>query len=507
MPSRLKYNRKYVTSSVLAGTIFIALLAISLGLSHFRLSHQLTEFAKTVETEYQKRLVAAKTQMVAVRKVLRQEQVTQCSQETIELLKNKLIVQNNRPIPWVRFNDNQEVCSAIGRWPEQAGGKLLSRDIDGQGLYEGADHRTFNKQKTIYASLTGSIGSLFIPVQSAQEISDQLASCNVCGGIEVEVAGKKWISRNAQITPFFSIEYQAIDSDFKYTLIANESVRNQLWLTIFLLLLLPTLFASWSIYLLRKPIYIAYWHKKFSAALKKEAFYLAYQPIIDTSNNKPYSVEALLRWQSEDGNHHSTSSYIRYLEQDSIMPKVTRWMIKTALVELKSPLLSEQISKCSINISAKQIERDDIVAYLRTLAAHGYSVDKLSFELTERQPISSWEKVREFITGCKQLGCLVKLDDVGTGYSGGLMLQQLEFDCLKIDKAFTKILVSDVSNPFLIRSYIAIAKELEIGLIAEGVETLEQADRLKALGIHLHQGWFYSKALPAAELRTYLLNH
>ena len=189
------------------------------------------------------------------------------------------------------------------------------------------------------------------------------------------------------------------------------------------------------------------------------------------------------------------------------MPQLTKWMIRTALSELKSLLRSNQIARCSINVSANQIEQQGLLPYLQLLASKGYPVDQLCFELTERQPIQCWQDVREFIAGCKQLGCCIKLDDVGVGYGGGLLIQQLAFDGLKINKAFTKLVLSEHSQPFLLRSYINIAKEMNISLIAEGVETQEQAEYLKELGIHLHQGWLYSKALPATELRQYLLDN
>ncbi|MEZ9593575.1 EAL domain-containing protein [Shewanella sp. 10N.261.52.F9] len=507
MPSKLKYNRIHVARSVLAGLVLVSLLAMSLGVSNYLLSKQLTDVAAILDKEYQQRLAVAKLQMAEVQDMLEKEQESHCSDETIRLLKNKLFKQSSLPVPWVRFNDEEIICSALGRWPEPAGSRLLSRDMDGHSLIEGSDDRTFNQQKTIYAGVTDSRANVFVPVQSIQAITDELAICQFCGDIKVAVNGIEWINRSTQANPFFTIEYQAENSQFKYSLSANESARNQLWLTIFLLLLLPFFALSWFAYSLRGSVVKQYWHKKFALALKEEAFYLAYQPIIDTDTNKPHGVEALLRWRTKGDHYRDTRSYIHYLEQDSIMSLVNQWMIKTALNELKSLLLSEQIAKCSINISAKQIEQGNILPYLQYLAGHGYSIDKLCFELTERQPITSWEKIRDFIAGCKQLGCQVQLDDVGTGYSGGLMLQQLEFDCLKIDKAFTLMLASGLKKPFLIRSYIAIANELDIGLIAEGVETQEQADTLKHLGIHLHQGWLYCKALPATELRAYLFNH
>ncbi|WP_248471457.1 EAL domain-containing protein [Shewanella sp. 1CM18E] len=494
-------------TSVVAGIIFLGLLAVSLGLSHYLLSKQLTDVAIMLDSDYQKRLATAKIQMTQVQQMLQEQQESHCSDKTISLLKNKLFKQSTLPVPWVRFNGENIICSALGRWPAPSGGRLLSRHMDGHGLFEGSDDRTFNQQKAVFAGVTDSVAKVFVPVQSIQAITNELAVCQACGDITVEVNGVEWINRRTQPHPFFTIEYQADDSDFKYILSANESARNQLWLTLFLLLLLPCLILIWSTYLFRLPIIKFYWHKKFAQALKKEAFYLAYQPIIDTNNHKTYCVEALLRWQVKGGGHRETSSYIRYLEQDSIMPKITQWMIKTTLNELKSLLLSEQIAKCSINISAQQIEHGNILPYLQHLADRAYPIEKLCFELTERHPISCWTKVREFIAGCKQLGCQIKLDDVGTGYGGGLMLQQLEFDYLKIDKAFTKMLTTELNQAFLIRSYIAIATEMNIGIIAEGVETQTQAEMLKQLGIHLHQGWLYAKALPARELRDYLLNH
>ncbi|GIU19977.1 hypothetical protein TUM4445_23030 [Shewanella sp. MBTL60-112-B2] len=439
--------------------------------------------------------------------MLQQEQETYCSDETIELLKKKLFVQNAQPVPWVRFIGENTICSAIGRWPVPAGGEIIYRDIDGNALVQADDARTFNKQQTIYASVIDGTAKVFVPVQSADAINKILAECQMCGGIKVTVNGKNWMAQNTDGNPFASIGYQSKDSDFAYTLIANESARNQLWLTIFLLLLIPTALLAGVLYLVSPQLIKFYWHRRFYCAFKNESFYLAYQPIVDTENEQTFGVETLLRWRKKDDQYWETGSYIGILEQDSVMPELTKWMIKTALSELKSLLRSNQIAKCSINISAKLIEQGQLLPYLQLLANKGYPVDQLCFELTERQPVESWQQIHEFVAGCKQLGCRIKLDDVGIGYGGGMLIQQLEFDCFKINKAFTRLLSVENNQPFLIRSYVAIAKEMGISLIAEGVETKEQAELLKNLGVHLHQGWLYSKALPASELRTYLLKH
>lgn len=506
MLSKFKCTPSYAVKSVVAGVVFISLLIISMTLSHYQLSNQLTDVAIKLDTEYQQRLLIAKAQMTEVQAMLQEEQETICSTETVDLLKNKLFKQSNLPVPWVKFNNDNMICSAIGRWPTPTGGRVLSRDMDGHGLFEGMDARTFNKQKTIYASATNSHAKIFVPVQSIQEITHILSGCSVCGGIKVHINGIDWIESEYQANAFVRIAYQADNSAFKYTLTANESARNQLWLTIFLLLLVPTALLVWLSYVCREPIIKAYWHRKFTTALKKEAFYLAYQPIINTDSMRVYAVETLIRWRNKNGSYRETSSFIRYLEQDQLMPQITKWMISTAFSEMKSLLMSEHIQKFSINISAKQIEDGGLLNYLQQLAKSGYPLDRLCFELTERQQISCWQTMREFIAGCEKLGCLVKLDDVGTGYGGGLILQQLKFDCLKIDKAFTKMLSDELSQPFLLRSYIAIAEEMDICLIAEGVETESQANYLKQLGVHYHQGWLYSKALPAKELRHYVLN-
>lgn len=507
MPSKFKYNSQYAIKSLTASLILIALMAVSLGLSHYLLTRQLTDVAIKLEHEYGQRLVAAKSQMSEVLAMLQKKQETHCSEETIKLLKLKLFIQSDQPVPWVKFNDENIICSAIGRWPIPPGGKLLSSDIDGYGLVKATDVSALNKQKMIYAIATDGAAKLFVPVQSTGAINRVLADCQMCGGINIKVNGHDWVSQNTDANPFASIEYQAKGSQFKYTLITNESARNLLWLTVFLLLLLPTALLAGIGYLLRDRVIKFYWHRRFISGLKRAAFSLAYQPIVDTQNGKIFGVEVLLRWRKKNGEWRDTNSYIKMLEQDSVMPQLTKWMIKTALSELKSLLRSNQIARCSINISAKQIEQGQVLAYLQYLANNGYPVDQLCFELTERQPVESWQQMLEFISGCKQLGCRIKLDDVGIGYGGGMLIQQLEFDCLKINKAFTKLLSNEHTQPFLIRSYVAIAKEMNISLIAEGVETKEQAELLKELGVHLHQGWHYSKALPATELRAYLLSH
>ncbi|MGP1782615.1 EAL domain-containing protein, partial [Shewanella frigidimarina] len=163
MPSKFKYNSQYAVKSLAAGLILIALLATSLGLSHYQLTRQLTAVAVQLDNEYQTRLLAAKTQMKEVQAMLNKEQETHCSEATINSLKQKLFEQSDQPVPWVKFNDETLICSAIGRWPVPKGSRLLSRDIDGHALFDGEDNRTFNRQKTIYASAASSTAHIFVP--------------------------------------------------------------------------------------------------------------------------------------------------------------------------------------------------------------------------------------------------------------------------------------------------------------------------------------------------------
>ncbi|WP_223296247.1 EAL domain-containing protein [Shewanella halifaxensis] len=456
---------------------------------------------------YSQRLESANRSLVAIEQELQGLTVDTCSQEVVDVLKGQLLTSDNQVIVWVRFTGGQLVCSALGisQLPQPQYYNVIGSMENGLHIYQEVDSRNLNAKKPIYVGRHTEQYQLFIAIDLLPYIEDKLDNCSDCGMFSIQLDNQYELFEIKSSDLYWgTLKYSSEITGLTYRFSLNLYTKALLWFGYFIAVIafFSMLFVGWQ--LLKGVIRQYYWHRLFTTALNKKDFYLSYQPVVDTENLDCFGVEALLRWSCRDGTTRSTCDFIGSLERDPIMPEVTRWVVKTALTELRELLDANVIRWCSINVSAMEIEQGQMLLFLNDLVEQGYPVEYLSFELTERVPISNWQQLKQFIQLCQELGCKIKLDDVGTGYGGSLCLQNLDFDYLKIDQQFVGHLGTPQSKLSLIESYIAIAKELNIKVIAEGVETQEQAEILRTLGVNLHQGWLYSRALPVKELSAYL---
>ncbi|MCG9729142.1 EAL domain-containing protein [Shewanella sp. Isolate13] len=479
---------------------------ISYILTEYQLYTKLEVRVNDFDSIYSQRLASANRSLQTVENELRAIKANTCSQEVIDTLKDYTLTLDTLVVVWVKFLGEPFACSALGvsPLPQAPYYDVGSAMTNGLYVYQQMNSRNLDATKPIYVGRHTEQYRGLIGIDVFPYIQEMLKDCDYCGALRILSNNQYELFRINKSVPYWStLQFNSEVTGLTYSFSLNLYNKALLWLHHFVGVVLSfgMLFVGW--FLLRGVLRQYYWHRRFLKALKKE-FDLVYQPIVDNQNQEVVGVEVLLRWFKSDGSVRNTGEFIEVLEQDPIMPEVTRWVVKTALTDLRELLDANIIRWCSINVSALEIEQGQMLSFLRELVEEGYPVEYLSFELTERVPIKNWPQLEQFIQLCQELGCKVKLDDVGTGYGGNLCLQNLDFDYLKIDQQFIRHLGTAVSKLSLIASYIAIAKELNIKVIAEGVETQEQAEILKTLGINLHQGWLYSKALPIKELSAYL---
>jgi len=159
----------------------------------------------------------------------------------------------------------------------------------------------------------------------------------------------------------------------------------------------------------------------------------------------------------------------------------------------------------AMNLSIKQIQRKDFISVFKNLLIEtGCKSEWVELELTEGQIMSNPEESIKVLNQIKDIGVELAVDDFGTGYSSLAYLKRLPIDKLKIDRAFIKDLPDDDEDAAITKAVIALAKSLNLKLIAEGVETQEQRDFIVENGCHNIQGYFYSKPIPADEMRAFL---
>jgi diguanylate cyclase (GGDEF)-like protein/PAS domain S-box-containing protein len=242
-------------------------------------------------------------------------------------------------------------------------------------------------------------------------------------------------------------------------------------------------------------------------ALADKAFYLEYQPQVDSSGHVN-GVEALLRWQHPTQGLISPINFIPLAEELGLIGQIGTWLLETActqIVQWSDP--ATRSLAISINVSARQFRHPSFVEQtLEILARTGADPARLKIEITESMLISDVEATREKMMALKKIGVRFALDDFGTGFSSLAYLQQLPLDELKIDQSFVRHVITNASHAAITRSIIALAGNLGLTVIAEGVETDEQRQFLANEGCASFQGFLYYRPVPAQTIETIVRN-
>ena len=234
-------------------------------------------------------------------------------------------------------------------------------------------------------------------------------------------------------------------------------------------------------------------------AVERDEFRLVYQPQVDMTDGRILGVEALIRWQHPERGLLGPMEFIPLAEESQLVVPIGEWVLAEACrqsarwrAEFPVPL------KMSVNVSARQLGYGDLADCIRrSLDSTGTPAASLCLELTENILMSDAEFFLEALLGLKFLGVSLAVDDFGMGYSSLAYLQRFPVDVLKIDKAFVEGLGRhDARAQAIPRAVIALAADLGMAAVAEGVETADQADELVALGCREAQGYHFSRPQP-----------
>jgi len=240
-------------------------------------------------------------------------------------------------------------------------------------------------------------------------------------------------------------------------------------------------------------------------ALEKDQLKLSYQPLIDLKSGEVAGFEALARWTHEDRGEISPSEFIPVAEESGLILTLGRWAMDKAtrtLAEWDQAAGGRLPFYVAVNLSAIQVARDDIAAVVAdALKASGLTGDRLTLELTESSIVQDPARATRVFEGLKALDTTVAMDDFGTGYSSLAYLQRLPIDVLKIDRSFVSGMMVDPDSVAIVRAVLSLADALGMSTTAEGIETVELATTLAALGCASGQGYYFAKPLePEAAL-------
>ncbi|MCY0911763.1 bifunctional diguanylate cyclase/phosphodiesterase [Massilia antarctica] len=239
--------------------------------------------------------------------------------------------------------------------------------------------------------------------------------------------------------------------------------------------------------------------KRLREALAREEFILHYQPQVEMDSGIIFSAEALLRWQPPGMQPISCVDFIANAEESGLIVSIGEWVLRQACRQLKiwrdagHPQL-----KIAVNLSPRQLDQVNFCALVgQILDEAGIPATALELEITESMLMQRSEYNLAMLTRLSDMGIALSVDDFGTGYSSLAYLQRFPVHSLKIDQSFVRDIGKDQNDTALVTAIIAMAASLRLGVIAEGVETLQQAQFLMAHGCHAAQGFYYSKAVRA----------
>ncbi|HEX3843850.1 MAG TPA: EAL domain-containing protein [Steroidobacteraceae bacterium] len=247
------------------------------------------------------------------------------------------------------------------------------------------------------------------------------------------------------------------------------------------------------------------------AALQARQLGVHYQPIVDIASHRVVALETLLRWRHPAHGFVPPDRFVAVAEETGLIVPIGEFVLQRAIEDAaRWRAAGADVVPISVNISAVQLQRSDLPATITRLTrAHGLSASMLQLELTEsavfeRRESRNGESTQDAIKRLRELGTRIAIDDFGTGYSSLSYLKQWRVDYLKIDRSFVRDLVTDMSDLAIVEAIIAMARHLNIEVVAEGIEGWQQLEKLRQLGCTYAQGFLLARPVPFEQCRRYL---
>ncbi|MCP1436702.1 cyclic di-GMP phosphodiesterase Gmr [Erwinia persicina] len=239
-------------------------------------------------------------------------------------------------------------------------------------------------------------------------------------------------------------------------------------------------------------------------ALEQDQLIIHYQPKLDRAG-EVHSVEALVRWVSPERGLVSPADFISYAEESGLIVPLGRWVMLTALEQILAWRKKGINLRVAVNVSPRQLLDESIYIDLkRALGKANLASCPLDIELTESCLIENEQQALTLMNQFQALGAEVHLDDFGTGYSSLSQLARVPINAIKLDQSFIRGVNSQPVSQSLVRAIVAVAKALNLQVIAEGIETTEEETFIMASGVDARQGFLYARPMPADALEQWL---
>lgn len=246
----------------------------------------------------------------------------------------------------------------------------------------------------------------------------------------------------------------------------------------------------------------------FKEAMKNKELSLHYQPVIDFKTGDVKGFEALMRWNHKDKGFISPGIFIPIIEQTDLILQASAWALDEACKALKR-IENRTGHKggffMGVNFSSRDFSSENFVdSVYNTVSESDVQLSQIHLEITERLLMDQPDNARETLEMCRKAGMSIAIDDFGTGYSSLSYLHYFPIDTLKIDQSFVRNMTQDKSALELVRSIIALGKNMGMVVVAEGVEHKEEARLLKELGCDLAQGYLFARPMPELDVTNFV---
>ena len=246
-------------------------------------------------------------------------------------------------------------------------------------------------------------------------------------------------------------------------------------------------------------------------ALKQDQFHLVFQPQLNSESQTIIGAEALLRWEHPTRGFVSPAEFIPLLEEGDMMPDVGEMVLEKAIEQaaiwFKKGLIDEHFKMC-INVSPQQFKQPNFTGIVRRIInINSVPANLINLEITEGMIIDNIDHTVASMNELRTFGLHFSIDDFGTGYSNLNYLKRLPLDVLKVDQSFVRDIQNDPNDTAIVRTILAMADQLKLSTVAEGVETEEQLALLQGMGCHVFQGYLYSPPLKTVEFEQLLSAH
>ncbi|MEZ5217641.1 MAG: bifunctional diguanylate cyclase/phosphodiesterase [Ilumatobacteraceae bacterium] len=245
-------------------------------------------------------------------------------------------------------------------------------------------------------------------------------------------------------------------------------------------------------------------------ALERRELHLYYQPIVDLLTGEVHGFEALMRWQRPDGRIISPAEFIPVAEDTGLIVGIGNWALLEALTQLRTWIdegVCARSATMSVNVSPRQLQDPSLYSAVdEALRRSGVSPRNVWLEVTESVMISDPDQALAALRRLRGLDVRLAIDDFGTGYSSLGMLRRFPLQRIKIDRSFITGMNQDESANSLVRTIVAMAKSLNLDLVAEGLESKDQLRELTAMGCRKAQGFLIASPVQAGLMRETVLN-